>query len=761
MNSKKTLTLFFLVAFFLNAKTTQSQVIWYGNPNKNYLESFYRLSKETGEQASVNTSNDAVMGKVWNVNKPAGSKRSELARTNGYIPAEGETVYVGWRYKFSIAGEINPSGGMAVFQLKSQDDGSQNYPILIGYTGSKLSLVKYVAGTTPQANRATRLWEASVNEGQWVSVVIGIKFSRNENLGYVEFWFNGVKQDLVGNTIDKRVIHRTLDDFGNYFKWGAYNENARPYNVTVNLDEMRVAKTYEEAEPNNYDSNSNLNIPVGNVSISPSSLNIITGQTSQLTATITPITATNKNVTYTSSNTNIVTVDNNGLVRAVNPGNATITVKTINGNKTATATLKVNPLNLPLPTSWLTTTIGNVGVTGSATYSGGNFTIAGSGADIWGTTDAFRFVYQKLSGDGEIMAKVNSLTNTNPWSKAGVMIRESLTPDSKNVAAVVTPSNGISFQTRTIANSPTSFANIPTQTTPKWLKLKRTGNLLAAFYSNDGTNWTQIGTNTTIAMNNTIYVGMCVTSHENTALCTAILSNASVVKYAPVVTNLALNKAITVSSQQIENPGMNLVDGNPDTRWSASNYNQSAIIDLGALYSISKTELICYEDRAYQYIIEAATTPAGNYTIIVDRSTNTTAGTNIAPITNSFKPINARYIKITVSGASNYIGTWVSLEELRVYGIASSAREPINTKQDNSTLKLYPVPTQNELHIVSENYENILKYEVVDLSGRILINQTNSINAETTLDVSVLPEGQYLLKTYKRDASIEVSRFIK
>jgi hypothetical protein len=252
MISKVACKLFFLAASFFEAKTAKAQVIWHGDTNRNYLVSFYRLSREAGEQGSVTTVNDPVMGKVWSVNKPAGSKRAELARTNGYVPAEGETVYVGWRYKFSIAGNVNPSGGMAVFQLKSQDDGSQNYPILMGYNGSKLLLVKYVAGTTPQADRGTRLWEAPLSDGQWVSVVLGIKFSRNQNLGYVEFWFNGVKQDLIGDNLQKQVAHRTLDDFGNYFKWGSYNENARPYDVTVNLDEMRVARTYAEAEPNNY-----------------------------------------------------------------------------------------------------------------------------------------------------------------------------------------------------------------------------------------------------------------------------------------------------------------------------------------------------------------------------------------------------------------------------------------------------------------------------------------------------------------------------
>jgi len=54
------------------------------------------------------------------------------------------------------------------------------------------------------------------------------------------------------------------------------------------------------------------------------------------------------------------------------------------------------------------------------------FTVSSSGTDIWNVGDQFRFVYKSLSGNGSIVAKVDSLVNTNVWAKAGVMIRQSL-----------------------------------------------------------------------------------------------------------------------------------------------------------------------------------------------------------------------------------------------------------------------------------------------------------------------------------------------
>jgi hypothetical protein len=238
-----------LCVFFF--QTTQSQVLWYGDTNKNYLDSFYRLSKETGEEGTVAVVNDGSSGKVWKINKPSGSKRTELARTNGFEPKEGDLIYVGWKLKMNIAGGTNPSG-MAIFQLKSDGNGSQNYPLLMGYNGSSLTFSAYNPGAGSQASRGRVLATKSLKEDVWISIVMGIKFYKDANKGYTELWLDGVKQSLLDDNADKQAKHRTLDDNGVYFKWGAYNENSRDFNVTAYLDEMRVAKTYALAEPNNY-----------------------------------------------------------------------------------------------------------------------------------------------------------------------------------------------------------------------------------------------------------------------------------------------------------------------------------------------------------------------------------------------------------------------------------------------------------------------------------------------------------------------------
>ena len=90
-----------------------------------------------------------------------------------------------------------------------------------------------------------------------------------------------------------------------------------------------------------------------------------------------------------------------------------------------------------LPSPWVSTDIGNPQIAGRSTYSSGTFTITGSGSDIWGTSDQFHFVYRPITGDVEIVARIVSITtNAHRWSKSGVMIRESLTAQSRHAMMI-------------------------------------------------------------------------------------------------------------------------------------------------------------------------------------------------------------------------------------------------------------------------------------------------------------------------------------
>jgi hypothetical protein len=169
-----------------------------------------------------------------------------------------------------------------------------------------------------------------------------------------------------------------------------------------------------------------------------------------------------------------------------------------------------------------------VGRAGSACETGGTFTLNASGSDIWGTADQFRFAYQPLNCNGEIVARLNALTNNDPWTKAGVMIRESMSANARHAMMVVSATSGAAFQYR--VNTGGTTASIGrAAAVPEWVKIVRSGNTFTGYLSEDGINWgTPVG-QVTIGMSAQAFIGLALTSHNNTQLATAQIGNVSVV----------------------------------------------------------------------------------------------------------------------------------------------------------------------------------------------------------------------------------------
>jgi len=186
----------------------------------------------------------------------------------------------------------------------------------------------------------------------------------------------------------------------------------------------------------------------------------------------------------------------------------------------------VAPAPAPAPASgaWSSKDIGAVGQSGGTTLSSGTFTVSASGTDIWDAADAFQFVSQALSGDGELTARVLSLGNTDSWAKAGVMIRESLNADSRFAMTVVTPGNGTSLQVRPQTAQGCSLTWGPGFSAPCWVRITRLGNSFSGASSPDGTTWTSIGS-VTIPMAGSVYAGLCVSAHNNAAMTTAVFDS--------------------------------------------------------------------------------------------------------------------------------------------------------------------------------------------------------------------------------------------
>jgi hypothetical protein len=177
--------------------------------------------------------------------------------------------------------------------------------------------------------------------------------------------------------------------------------------------------------------------------------------------------------------------------------------------------------------------VGAVGVAGSMRYDGVLYEIRGSGADIWGTADAFHLAHHLGVSSApvrEITARVRSIGNTHQWAKAGVMFRESaLIPPSPHVMVVVTPGRGVAMQYRTVTDGPSMQAGVRPGSAPEWVRLTVEADLYTGYASDDGVTWHVLGQ---VTIPNVFTVpGLAVTSHNNAALTTAIFENLELKPY--------------------------------------------------------------------------------------------------------------------------------------------------------------------------------------------------------------------------------------
>jgi RHS repeat-associated protein len=220
----------------------------------------------------------------------------------------------------------------------------------------------------------------------------------------------------------------------------------------------------------------------------------------------------------------------------------------------------------PLPTGWLDQDVGVVGTPGTAIYSNGTFTVAGSGEYIGGSADEMHFVYQPLSGDGTIVAQVITATGANS-PQGGVMIRETLNADATN-AFVAYQGSGISYSDR-----PSTGANASSQTNgntlylPYWVMLVRSGSTFSGYQSSDGVNWVPVGTPQSITMAENVYVGLAVCGYSSSGagLATATFRNVSVSSDSnsgPIISSLSTSTGPIGAQVFIYGSGFGATQGN-------------------------------------------------------------------------------------------------------------------------------------------------------------------------------------------------------
>ncbi|MFY9153387.1 MAG: hypothetical protein WAO52_15325 [Prolixibacteraceae bacterium] len=188
--------------------------------------------------------------------------------------------------------------------------------------------------------------------------------------------------------------------------------------------------------------------------------------------------------------------------------------------------------------------IGNPAISGTTDITNDGITLIAGGADVWGTRDEFRYAWLEQSGDFDLSARIENLTDPHLYTKAGIMAREELSDNSSHIYFQVFPNNlarnknngGYEFQYRKVKDGemkaiyPASFEGtpeFPVNYPNTWIRLKRSGDEFTGFYSTDGKTW-KVYSAFTMKLAKKIYLGLAVTSHDTAKTATATFKNITI-----------------------------------------------------------------------------------------------------------------------------------------------------------------------------------------------------------------------------------------
>ena len=216
-------------------------------------------------------------------------------------------------------------------------------------------------------------------------------------------------------------------------------------------------------------------------------------------------------------------------------GSSTIHVVAYDDRGASSASTPQNSITVhhqPLPASWSSSDVGNTGRAGLARAVDDTIVLAAGGADVWGTADGFYFIRRTLSGDGDVIARVDAIEKPADalFALAGVMFRESLAAGSRHAAMVITSQGKAKFRRRLVKDGHTRSdgPRAGALPVPRWVKISRRGNVFTASISTDGVLWTEVHPGETIAMPRTLEVGFFALRQGGTGAATASLTEVSV-----------------------------------------------------------------------------------------------------------------------------------------------------------------------------------------------------------------------------------------
>jgi len=168
------------------------------------------------------------------------------------------------------------------------------------------------------------------------------------------------------------------------------------------------------------------------------------------------------------------------------------------------------------------TAIANIGAVSRPTEASydpdtGSYSVGASGENIWAGRDAFGFVWKPARGDISLAARIALQgASAQEHRKAGLMLRQSLAPDSAYVDVVVHGDGLTSLQFRSVAGGPTREIQCSREA-PAAARLEKRGDYVLLRLANESGRFESTACSIKLPLAGQFYAGLAVCAHDNAA----------------------------------------------------------------------------------------------------------------------------------------------------------------------------------------------------------------------------------------------------
>lgn len=521
------------------------------------------------------------------------------------------------------------------------------------------------------------------------------------------------------------------------------------------------------------------NVPVSSIAVSPTSASIQTGSTRQLTATVSPSTATNKTVIWSSSNTNVATVNSSGLVSGLNVGGAIITARTQDGNFTSTSTITVTQ--------------------NTTTLSIASFVLINSGnnSEIQTLVDGAQLLSSQV-GSLELNIKVN----TNPTTVGSVFISLSgpvnATRTENGAPYALFGDNNGNYSGRTLPVGTYTLSGTPYSGTNRSGTVGTTSSIQFSIVSNIAVTGVSVSpTTASIQVGETRQLTGTISpsnASNKTIIWTSSNSNVATVNTNGLVSGLAAGDAtITARSQDGSFTASSVVTVTPITPPLGITgfvlVNASTDNDIQTL--VNGTQLLSSQVGSVSLNIRANTNPplVGSVFLSLSGPVNATRTENGAPyalfgdnngdFSGRLLPNGNYILSATAYSGANRTGTIgptstitfqisstnarigneadlnsgmdLSNSEIMKEGLNKNPIETDELEQSKASLKVYPNPLkEHKLNLSDPTWkEGEIKFSIYSSSGKLVDSGSYKVGRSKVVDLDLMkskfPAGVYYL----------------